>query len=98
MNSVIEKYYKDNKVPSILLSGKLKKFERHSDIATEFEYWISNHVFKDSGAVEVEGYTAKKLSEISDYLIGEGAFLMLIELRENPKKALLDISKGFKRK
>ena len=29
---------------------------------------------------------------------GEGAFMMLIELRENPKKALAQIQKGFKRK
>ncbi len=98
MNSVIEKYYTDNNIPNILLSGKLKKFEKHNDIASEFEYWITNHTYKGKNAVSVEGYTAERLSELSDYLKGEGAFLMLIELRENPTKALITISKGFKRK
>ena len=54
--------------------------------------------YKGEDAVSVEGFTAKKLSEESEYLNGEGAFAMLIELRENPKKALAQIAKGFKRK
>ena len=49
-------------------------------------------------AVEIEGYTAKLLSEKSTYLDGEGAFIMLIELRENPQKSKEQILKGFKRK
>lgn len=50
------------------------------------------------GAVSEEGYTAKKLAGMSKYLNGEGAFMMLIELRENPEKALAQIQDGFKLK
>ena len=46
----------------------------------------------------MEGYTAKKLSELSEYLNGDGAFVLLIELRENPEKAHRRIMQGFKRK
>lgn len=98
MSSVIRKFYEDNKIPGILLKQKVAKFERNPDIATEFEYWIEHRAYKTDGAVTIEGYTAKGLSDESEYLNGEGVFIMLIELRENPKKALGQIAKGFKRK
>ena len=89
---------KKNKIPKLILEQKLKKFEQHKDIASEFEGWISDKIYKTDGAVTVENYTAKKLSELSEYLNGDGAFMMLIELRENPKKAQERIAGGFKRK
>lgn len=98
MSEIIKKYYEDHKIPSILLKQKLSRFAQNEDIAAEFEHWIENNVYKTEGAINVEGYTAKSLAEESQYLNGEGAFMMLIELRENPKKALSQISKGFKRK
>lgn len=53
--------------------------------------------YKDNGIKE-RGYTARRLASISEYLSGEGAFIMLIELRENPDKALKKIKGGFKKK
>ena len=98
MSAVIKKFYEENKIPGILIKQKLDKFEKNPDIAEEFEYWIEHKNYKTDGAVSIEGYTARKLSEESAYLNGDGAFVMLIELRENPKKALNQITKGFKRK
>lgn len=46
----------------------------------------------------VEGYTAEKLASMSPYLDGEGAFMLLIELKENPDKAKKRIAEGFKMK
>ena len=98
MSNIIKKFYEDNKTPGMLLKQKLIKLERNSDIAAEFEYWIENRAYKNEAAVCVENYTAKSLAEQSKYLDGEGAFMMLIELRENPEKAIGQISKGLKRK
>ncbi len=98
MNAVIKEFYEKNGIPRILLNPKLKKFDANPDIADEFVYWIEHGTYKNDGAISIEGYTAKKLSETSEYLNGEGAFILLIELREAPKKALAKISKGFKRK
>lgn len=96
MNDVIKKFYEDNKIPKPVLDKKLKSFEKHKDISAEFELWIKEGKYRHDGAIEVEGYTAQKLSELSEYLNGEGAFIMLIELRENPKKARERIASGFK--
>ena len=60
--------------------------------------WIKDNKYVSEGAVEVEGYTARKLAEISEYLNGEGAFLLLIELRDNPQRAKAWIKEGFKHK
>lgn len=98
MNEIIKRFYEDNKIPNILLKQKLTRFDQNEDIAAEFEYWIENKVYKTEGAITIEGYTAKSLADESQYLNGEGAFMMLIELRENPEKAISQIKKGFKRK
>ena len=95
MSSIIEKYYNDNSVSPMLVKQKLEKFDRNTDIEKEFEYWIENKQYK-TDAVEIEGYTAQKLSQLSKYLVGEGAFILLIELRESPDKAHKMIARGFK--
>lgn len=98
MSDIIRQFYEKNNLPKPVIEQKIAAFSRHNDIAKEFELWITDRAYKAQGAVTVEGYTAKKLSELSDYLKGDGAFVMLIELRENPEKAHKRIEKGFKYK
>ena len=95
MSSIIEKYYNDNDIAPQLLKQKLERLERNADIAKEFEYWIEKKRYKSDG-LEIEGYTAEKLSQLSKYLVGEGSFMLLIELRETPEKAHKKIDRGFK--
>ncbi len=96
MNKVIEQYYKSANTMPLLLKKKMTSFEKHPDIASEFEYWINNKQYCDG--VSVEGYTARSIAELSPYMDGEGAFMLLIELRENPGKAKAKITQGFKMK
>ena len=42
MNKVIEQYYKSANIMPLLLKKKMAAFEKHPDIASEFEYWINN--------------------------------------------------------
>jgi len=94
MLEVIEEYYKKSGVIPFLVKKKLNKFEMHPDIAAEFAYWINYGEFQVN-EVSVEGYTASKLAEISHFLVGEGAFILLIEFREDPKRAKQRIVDGF---
>lgn len=96
MNKVIEQYYKDAHIMPLLLKKKMAAFEKHPDIAGEFEYWIANNQYCEG--VCVEGYTAKAIAELSPFMDGEGAFMLLIELSENPDKAKQRIAAGFKLK
>lgn len=74
---------------------KLSQYLKHVDIADEFANWIVSGQYKENG-IQVEGYTAKALSELSEYLVGEGSFSMLIMLREKPEKAKKKIQEGFR--
>ena len=96
MNKVIEQYYKDAHIMPLLLKKKMAAFEKHPDIAGEFEYWIANNQYCEG--VCVEGYTAKAIAELSPFMDGEGAFMLLIELSENPDEAKQRIAAGFKLK
>lgn len=95
MLNIIEGYYKSVGINPLLLKKKLAKLEKHSDIATEFAYWIENRNFKKDNCVKVANYTAESLAQLSDFLCGEGAFMLLIELREDPKRAQQRIADGF---
>ncbi len=74
---------------------KITQYSKHLDIADEFSSWIKNGQYIENG-IQVEGYTAKQLSELSEYLVGEGSFSMLIMLREKPEKAKKKIQEGFR--
>ena len=95
MGVVLENYYKDHGINPILLKQKISMFDRNKDIAAEFEYWIEHGEYSIGGC-EVEGYSAKILGETFNKLKGEGSFILMIELRENPNKARNRISRGFK--
>lgn len=94
MNKVIEAYYAQAQTNSFLIKQKIAKFSRNTDLQAEFAYWIEKKTYKRN-AVVVHGYTAEKLATLSEYLNGEGAFMLMIELRENPEKAMYQISHGF---
>ena len=98
MSEIIKNYYSKADIMPLLLKRKLAKFEKHPDIAKEFEYWIENNSYLKKDCVCINGYTAEKLAEMSNLLNGEGAFMLMIELRETPEKAMSKIADGFKLK
>ncbi len=98
MNDVIEKFYKDNDIMPLLLEQKLRLFGKNRDIAEEFEYWIQTGKYVSNNPVIIEGYTAAKLAEEVENLEGEGAFIVLTELRDDPQRAMNKIKEGYKKK
>lgn len=96
VNDIIRQFYEKSNLPALVIETRIAAFNRNSDISEEFEEWITDRTYRTKHAISVEGYTAKKLSEISNYLNGDSAFILLIELRENPDKAHKRIERGFK--
>lgn len=95
MSKIIEEYYARADVAPLFLKMKFAKLNKHPDISAEFEHWISKQKYKAAG-IKVNGYSAKDLAKLSPFLDGEGAFMLLIELRENPDNAMKKIKKGSK--
>ena len=81
MNDIIRQFYEKNNLPKPIVEQKVAAFSRNSDIAEEFEQWITDRTYKEEGAVTIEGYTAKKLSELSEYLDGDEAFVLHRKIR-----------------
>ena len=97
MIEIIKKYYHNVNGIEAQVQDKLEKLKRNKDVLEEFAEWINTKKYSIEG-VEVEGYTAEKLAAMSRFLQGEGAFMLLIELRENPVIARKRIEDGFKMK
>ena len=96
MVDVVRDYSQRAAISENIIKTKIQMFERNADIKREFEHWIKTKEFFENEHVVVQGYSAKQISEMSKYMIGEGAFVMLIELRENPENALKKIKNGFR--
>lgn len=94
--NIIREYYEKTNLPDMMIDRNVALFDKHPDIKKEFEHWIRTGEYAVDHAASAENYTAKALSELSEFLDGEGAFSMLIQLRETPEKALKKISGGFK--
>lgn len=94
--NIIREYYEKTKMPAMMIDRNVALFDKYPDIKKEFEHWIQTKEYIVDNAVSVEKYTAKALSELSEFLDGEGAFSMLVQLRETPGKALKKIARGFK--
>ncbi len=96
MVDLVKDYYERAAISENMKKKKNQMFERNTDIKREFEHWIKTKEYLENEQVIVQGYSAKQISEMSKYMIGEGAFVMLIEIRENPENALKKIKNGFR--
>ena len=73
------------------------KLCKYDDIKEEFLGWIETKEFTDSGLV-IEGYSAKKISELAPFMNGAGVYNFMVTLRDNPELAHERIAAGFPRK
>ena len=102
MKDTIIKYLTDELNSTQQVSKEIySKLARQPDILREFENYLSKKEFPDegNGAVIVNGYSAKKLSEIAKLSLNpSGVYTYLVYLREKPEAALSDLQKGLPRK
>lgn len=75
-------------------AAKLCKYE---DIKNEFIEWTKSNIFEETG-ISVDGYTAKKISELAPFMNGVGVYSFMVTLRDNPELAHETIKAGFPRK
>ncbi len=95
VNSALEDYFcyelefSDKKIKS-----NMEKLDRHKDIKFELFETITNDSFPKASAINVCGYTAKKLKEETKLSI-LGVYNYLIYRREDEENALKDLEKGL---
>lgn len=93
----VEAYLRDElHLREVDLRNRLTEFERHPDIANEFEIWIESREYPLDG-IMIEGFTAKDIQERANFTNGALAYNFLITLREKPERAMQYINEGFPR-
>jgi len=72
--------------------------EKHKDISTELENWITSQEFPQNNPLLIEGYTAQSISKLAPFMDGVGVYNFMVTLRERPENAKRIIEEGFPRK
>ena len=95
INTLKDYIEKETELDSETVDEMLSGFINNPDIALEFEEWIVSQNYKTENPIEIEGYTAKDISELASFMKGLGVYNFMIYLREYPEEALSDIKEGF---
>lgn len=98
MEQIVNYFIKEKNTTKVVANILTKNLVKYKDICEEFLYWIEKRDFNFANAVEIEGYTAKKINEIAPFLDGAGIYNFMVTLREEPEKAHEYIKNGFPRK
>ena len=96
---LVIKYFKEEEKVNDYI-GKLlfKDISRYDDILNEFTKYLNQRTYDLKDAVEINGYTAKKLHELNPKFNPSGVYTFMELLRSNPVKAEEIIKSGFKNK
>lgn len=95
MNEIMNYFLEEKKVTKPVAKVLMAGFERNPDIADEFCSWIADRTYKEDNPLCINGYTAKRVSEIAPHLDPAGIFGFLVTLREKPAVAEETIRNHF---
>lgn len=98
MEEIIRYFIDEKKVSKSVAQILSKTLGKYPDIQSEFVYWIENRSFDAPDAIQIDGYSAKQISEIAPFLDAAGVYNFMVTLRDNPAKAKDYIENGFPRK
>ena len=98
MDKITHYFTSEKGVTEVVAKVLSKTLTKYKDIESEFIYWIDNRNFKALNALEIDGYSAQKISEIAPSLDAAGVYNFMVTLRDAPEKAQVYIKNGFPRK
>lgn len=98
MEKIIQYFISEKGVTEVVAKVLSMTLAKYQDIESEFVYWIDNRNFDAPNAIEIDGYSAKKISEIAPSLDVAGVYNFMVTLRDDPEKAKSYIKNGFPRK
>ncbi len=98
MDKIIQYLMCEKGVTEVVAKVLFRTLTKYKDIESEFIYWIDNRSYNAPNAIEIGGYSAKKISEIAPSLDAAGVYNFMVTLRDVPEKAQEYIKNGFPRK
>ena len=98
VETIIKYFKEDAKVNDYVAKVLFKDLSKYDDILNEFTKYLTQKTYDLENAIEINGYTAKKLHELNPTFNPSGVYTFIELLRTNPERAEEIIKGGFKNK
>ena len=98
VETIIKYFKEDAKVNDEVAKILFKDLSKYDDILNEFTKYLNQKTYDLENAIEINGYTAKKIHELNPAFEPTGVYTFMELLRTNPEKAEEIIKGGFKNK
>ena len=95
---VINYFKEEDQVNDVVGKLLFKDLSRYDDILNEFTKYLNQRTYDLKDAIEINGYTAKKIHELNPQFNPSGVYTFMELLRSDPTKAEEIIKSGFKNK
>ena len=98
VETIIKYFKEDAKVNDEVAKILFKDLSKYDDILNEFTKYLNQKTYDLENAIEINGYTAKKIHELNPSFESTGVYTFMELLRTDPKRAEEIIKGGFKNK
>lgn len=98
VETIIKYFKEDAKVNDEVAKILFKDLSKYDDILNEFTKYLNQKTYDLENAVEINGYTAKKIHELNPSFEPTGVYTFMELLRTDPKRAEEIIKGSFKNK
>ena len=98
VETIIKYFKEDAKVNDEVAKILFKDLSKYDDILNEFTKYLNQKTYDLENAIEINGYTAKKIHELNPSFEPTGVYTFMELLRTDPKRAEEIIKGGFKNK
>lgn len=98
VETIIKYFKEDAKVNDEVAKILFKDLSKYDDILNEFTKYLNQKTYDLENAIEINGYTAKKIHELNPSFEPTGVYTFMELLRTDSKRAEEIIKGGFKNK
>ena len=98
VETIVKHFKEEEKMNDVVSKILFKDLSKYDDILTEFTTYLTKRTYDIDGAIEINGYTAKKVSELNPAFHPTGVYTFMELLRADFNKAEEIIKGGFKNK
>ncbi len=98
VETIIKYFKEDAKVNDEVAKILFKDLSKYDDILNEFTKYLNQKTYDLENAIEINGYTAKKIHELNPSFEPTGVYTFMELLRTDPKRVEEIIKGGFKNK
>ncbi len=98
VETIVKHFKEEEKMNDVVSKTLFKDLSKYDDILNEFTKYLTQRTYDIDDAIEINGYTAKKVAELNPAFHATGVYTFMELLRDDFNKAEEIIKGGFKNK